>query len=81
MDQILQSFDNRQEDVFTSKLLKIAHLALSKKEYELAKKVFNIMGHAFLSWNDYLQAYKWFKKLRDVSRMAQDLETSMYAYK
>jgi hypothetical protein len=26
-------------------------------------------------------AYKYFKKLRDVSKMAEDLETAMYAYK
>jgi len=32
-------------------------------------------------WNEYLDSYYYFKKLRDVSKMANDLETTMYAFK
>ena len=39
------------------------------------------MGHAFLYWKKPEQAYNMFKKLRDVSRMDHDLETTMYAFK
>lgn len=61
-------------------MLKIAYLALLKMEYSLACKTFNIMGHAFVVWKIYTSAYKYFKKLINVSRMDSDLETTMYAY-
>ena len=59
---------------------KIAYLGLLKNENGLACKTFNIMGHSFMSWKLYQSAYKYFKKLIDVSVMDNDLETSMYAY-
>jgi len=60
---------------------KIAYLALEKGEYQLTAKVYNIMGHAFIYWKKFPLAYRYFKKLRDVSRMDNDLETTMYAFK
>jgi len=47
----------------------------------LASKVYNITGHAFFAWKKFGKAYHYFKKLRDVSRMGGDLETTMYAFK
>jgi hypothetical protein len=48
---------------------KIAYLALIKNELQLASKIFNLLGHAFISWKDYKKALKYFEKLRDVSLM------------
>ena len=39
------------------------------------------MGHTFCVWKDFQRSYQCFKKLRDVSRMGGDLETTMYAFK
>ena len=39
------------------------------------------MGHIYMLWGQYDKCYYYFKKLRDVSRMDNDLETTMYAFK
>ena len=39
------------------------------------------MGHAFIYAKKYTLSYKYFKKLKDVSKMDHDLETTMYAFK
>ena len=39
------------------------------------------MGHAYLYWQEYPRAIKYFKKLRAVSKMSSDLETTMYSFK
>jgi len=39
------------------------------------------MGHTLLYAKQYDVAYFYFKKLRDVSKMGNDLETTMYAFK
>ena len=39
------------------------------------------MGHAFMWWKKFFTAYAYFKKLVDVSKMGNDLETTMYAFK
>ena len=39
------------------------------------------MGHACMLWKQNQKAYHYFKKLRDVSKMDKDYETTMYAFK
>ena len=39
------------------------------------------MGQAYLYWKDYATSIKYFNKLRAVSKMSCDLETTMYALK
>ena len=62
-------------------MTKVAYLAVIKEEYQLAAKVYNLTGHAYIAWKKFLVAYHYFNKLRNVSRMGHDLETTMYAFK
>ena len=39
------------------------------------------MGHVFMLWGKNQKAYHYLKKLRDVSKMNHDYETTVYAFK
>jgi len=59
----------------------MTYLSILKQEYQLTMKLYNILGHVLMTWKLFQKGYDAFKKLRDVSKMAHDLETSMYALK
>ena len=48
----------------------IAYLGLFKKENQIVMKVYNLLGHTFMVWKNYMEAYDNFKKLRDTAKMA-----------
>lgn len=78
---VVDAYVNKNCEVFTEKMNKIAYLALIKDEFQLAMKTYNLMGHAYMTWKQFNNAYKHFRKLKDVSRMDHDLEAAMYAFK
>lgn len=78
---VVEAYSNKNCEIFTEKMNKIAYLALIKDEFQLAMKTYNLMGHAFMTWKQFNKAYRHFKKMKDVSRMDHDLEAAMYAFK
>ena len=78
---IEESFLNKDIATFTEKMNKIAYLALIKREFQLAAKTYNMMGHVFMTWKKFKEGFIYFKKLKDVAKMGCDLETSMYGFK
>ena len=62
-------------------LNKVAFLGFLVNELQLAKRAYNLLGHAFLSWRQFKKAMESFLKLRDTAFKDRDLETKMYAFK
>ena len=75
------AFNARDQDKLIQNMINISYLGLFKYEYQLVMKVYNILGHTFMVWKKYQEAYEYFKKLRDTAKMGHDIETSMYAFK
>jgi tetratricopeptide (TPR) repeat protein len=78
---VVDAYISKNCELFTEKMNKIAYLALIKDEFQLAMKTYNLMGHVFMTWKQFNNAYQYFKKMKDVSRMDHDLEAAMYAFK
>lgn len=81
MEVALVAFNNKQMEVFSHNILAITYLSILKQEFQLTMKLYNILGHVLMTWKMYSKGYEAFRKLKDVAKMAQDLETSMYALK
>ena len=55
--QIYDAFSQGKVTIFHDRMTKIAYLALLKEEYQLASKIYNIMGHAYIYWKKPRIAY------------------------
>jgi transcription elongation factor Elf1 len=47
---VVDAYVNKDSELFTEKMNKIAYLALIKDEFQLAIKTYNMMGHVFITW-------------------------------
>jgi tetratricopeptide (TPR) repeat protein len=80
-EEAVRAYLAKDVDGYTQAMTYLAYLGLIKREHWLVLKIYNLMGHTFKTWKQLEASYQYFKRLRDTSRMAGDVETTMYAFK
>lgn len=56
----MTAFHRKDADELVQNMIYIAYLGLLKHEHQLTVKVYNLLGHTFMVWKRYQDAYEYF---------------------